>query len=448
MKNLNFILFNKELNKIFITKANGQISLPVYDTQVTTNVGFDNPDIYNQWFERKYGFRVFRRYAIDSLYIDEAFFILECYKKDQTNILTSGIWIDIDDFQHPSRDIVLSVLKNYNSSYSMPWVTEDGFTEYIKWVEEKLFNLGINEISDIRQIKNAYVSTVFRFVTDKGDFYLKIIGSGFIREREITEDIIRWRFLPTVDVIAFKGDNSAYLMKDMGGCNLEDNLDEHYLKEVIVKIAQFQKRIINEVKLEDLKDYYNITIPTMLKEVDNLPYKCEVLLKGSKYQLSDSERSNLVKSLKYYRQILEEIDATIPNSLDHGDLRPGNIRINSEKSIIIYDWSWSSYTHPFFTIINFLHVVRENEIVKSIREELLDIYINEWREYASKEKLRKAYMNIEKLTRLYHAIADALWLESAVESYSENKYDKYSADGWLIDRRQYYFAHVLRRLIK
>lgn len=137
----------------------------------------------------------------------------------------------------------------------------------------------------------------------------------------------------------------------------------------------------------------------------------------------------------------------IPYSIDHGDLRPGNIRVNTDRGQIIYDWAWSNYTHPFFTVIGFFHTIRRNEDFKKEKYKLLDVYFDYWLEYASKDELKDIYLKLEKLTRIYHVVADIYWLQSLIEDYPDNEYNKFSADGLVIDKRQQYFSYVLKKLI-
>lgn len=447
MKNLYFILFDQERSKVLAVEKTGGFALPAFNGEVNLNVSFQSPHPFNRWFRENFGVTVFRRYAIDSLFIDDVYFIVELAPNEKRQP-TTGTWVDFKRLEPVQQQVVSAVAADFNRSYSMPWIKPTGFREYLDWTINKLHDEGVRNVTEIRQIKNAFVSTVFCIGTDMGCYYLKIIGSKFVREGEITQDIIRWGFLPTVEVIAFYKETKAYLMRDMGGCNLKGNLDSCYLKQLVKQTADFQKQIIERIPRHELTGYYDLTLPTMQRQLASLVSDTQVLLQNSRYQLTSQERDNLATKLEDYQAICTAIDIDIPNSLDHGDLRPGNVRICEDGSLLIYDWAWTTYTHPFFMVNNFLNIIRRNEIVKKLKAELVDDYLREWTEFAPIQKLKETYKNIEKLTYLYHTVIDAYWLHSIVKHYPNNSYNRYSADGWLIDRRQYYYSDVVRNLIR
>jgi len=449
VKALYFIILNQGLEKVFATEEGVGFSLPTYTTRVNVNVGFESPNPFNEWFEERFGLKVFRRYAIDSLHIDDVYFIVEASQANSKfEGLTGGQWVHFDALPPLQREVVSSVARHYNQSYGMPWIDAKGFHPYLNWALDLLQSEGTASVMEIEQIKNAYVSSVFRLITNRGDYYLKVIGSEFIREGAITRDLLRWGFLPTVEVVAFFKDGEAYLMRDMGGHNLEDAFDPRHLKEALLQTAHFQKQVLKHVNPCDLSGYYDLTIPTLKQHLDNAVDDARLLLANTHYQLTSEEEELIAGNLEHYTGICAAVGDLVPNSLDHGDLRPGNIRICDEDRLLIYDWAWTSYTHPFFMVNNFLSIIRRNEAVIKMKPALVDAYMTEWTEFAPIEKLRQVYSQIEKLTYVYHTTIDAYWLRAVATHYPDNQCDPYSADGWLLDRRQYYYADVVRKLTR
>ncbi len=436
MKKLYFVLFNQSLTKVFSVNND----LPLYDTKVKINVGFNDPTEYNKWFYEKFNILVYRRYAIDSLHIKNVYFIVEPVKyNDNLN------WTHISHLSKEVQKVIYKIAENYHKSFNVPWMNS-GFRKFIDFGIESLYKKGVNEIIKIEQVKNAYVSTVFKYKTDIGDFYLKIVGGNFIKEIEILKNLLSKEYIPKVDVININEDKTAYLMSDMGGNNLENNFKFEHILDTTQLIAKLQKQVIHDF---NKTNFYDLTLPTINKLIDEIPYSYKELLKESPYQLTHEEENDLLNSLEIYKKKLKLIQQinVVPNSIDHGDLRPGNIRVNTEKGQIIYDWAWSSYTHPFFTMIQFIHIIR-NQISPINKEKIINTYLSYWLDYGSLYNLKEIYTKLVSIIRLHHYVIDKYWLEAIKKDYPENNIDPYSMDGWLYDRRQYYYYGVLKKLIK
>jgi len=179
---------------------------------------------------------------------------------------------------------------------------------------------------------------------------------------------------------------------------------------------------LGEISSEVRKLFGNFKAEISEHDIENLRRKIEMAL----------------DSLAYLKQI------TIPYSIEHGDLRPGNIRV-TEQGFTIYDWSLSIITHPFVGISQFLHVIRKN-ITKDQKKQLIDIYLEQWSEYCDIESLRTAYAIVEELKMFFFLYADFYWLKDILSSGVDPK-DEKSADGWLLKRRFHYFKGVLSNII-
>jgi hypothetical protein len=135
----------------------------------------------------------------------------------------------------------------------------------------------------------------------------------------------------------------------------------------------------------------------------------------------------------------------IPSTIQHGDLRPCNIRV-VEDSYIFYDWAWSAISHPFIDISQFLHIIR-GTIPDDSKDFLVNAYLNEWVEHGTFEQLKSAYLIINELKELFMAFSDYQWLVG-IFNECNGKIDEMSADGWLLKRRYYYFSRILKRFIE
>jgi hypothetical protein len=136
----------------------------------------------------------------------------------------------------------------------------------------------------------------------------------------------------------------------------------------------------------------------------------------------------------------------IPDTIQHGDVRPGNIRTVGDH-YVFYDWAWGAVSHPFIEASQFLHVIRENFPMDTpAKEMLVGTYLREWLACGTYDELKHVFTVVDNLKELFMAYVDYNWLD-AIRSNCGETIEAMSADGWLLERRRYYFAKALRRFL-
>jgi len=136
-----------------------------------------------------------------------------------------------------------------------------------------------------------------------------------------------------------------------------------------------------------------------------------------------------------------------PHVIQNGDVRPGNIRV-IDNDYIFYDWAWGAVSHPFLEPSAFLHIIRRTLPTGiSAKEILVETYLNEWLKYGTQDELKTVFAIFDELKELIWAYVDYIWVKDIYTASSE-PIEPMSADGWLLDRRTYYFERVLRRFLK
>ena len=331
----------------------------------------------------------------------------------------------------------------------MPWSRPGGYEAAIAWMFGQLDHLGIVPTGSLEQVKNAYVSTVFRCGTEAGDVYLKMLPKIFVRELEVTEKLAEWNITKLPRWLASDATRGFILMKDMGGCDLTACCHMDLLKAAMRQFADFQIASIPFMDVESPKPFYDWRIPVLTGQIDAVVEEAPALLYGSPYQVTEEEALQLRSQLPRWKALCAEIEeAGIPDTLDHGDLRPGNIRIVGE-SVIFYDWAWSAITHPFMGPTGFLHVVRHAlGASQNAKEALRDAYLEPWTEYAPQQELRQVFELVDRAKTLYGVVGDAEWLRSIQAALGRRVPNSTSADALTVRWRQYYFAKMLRRLLR
>lgn len=422
-------------------------AIPCPHKEVDESYGFDSPEIDNQWFYYNCGLYVFRRYVcFDNQYCISIF---ETYTYLQST--DDYRWMEYNDIinfvNQDERNILLNVISNYNVSRNVPWVNIDGFRPYFDWVNTVAKTQSFSIVGTIRQIKNAYVSTLFLIPTSIGDLYLKIPTTTYLNNIVDTEYFWSKEISNIPDFISISPNERAYLTKDMCGTDLSSENDVDTYKCIVRRWGKMQQGLISsdkrfKDKLERLHDYTPRKILSSLDKFINQviflfeyikkPLAKETIIKF-KSKVSDAE--NLLDLLCTFN---------IPSTLCHGDMRPGNIR-KIDGEFKLYDWGMSIYSHPFYDITNFLHVVRR-QLPDKEKSSVINAYLSEWNSCESVENLTAAYALVEQLTDFYMVYQDCQWLMEILQ-VCNNNIMKYSMDDWLFSRRLYYFIRVFDRFI-
>lgn len=447
MASFNLLLMLPDSKNERVLACKGGNGLPSYTELVGENVAFDEPQMYNNYFREITGIPVYRRYTFNTP--NYVVFVFEQANRDNVIPRNGFDWVSYDDFMAANCDevnkIAKSVSLHYNLSKNMPWVNAKGFTPYFAWLNSVCEKNGIRINGEIVQLKNAYVSTVLCAPTDMGNVYMKIPGKLYIAELSFTSELRKLGIADLPGWIDFDLNMNVVLMKDMGGNDLPNQSDIDTLKVVILQYAQIQKDSILHLPLNF--EHYDNTIAAILDKLDTFPQKSFEMLKGTQYEISKDELAKLSDHITTAAALLKSINhIPVPDTIHHGDVRPGNIRV-VDGNYIFYDWSWGAISHPFIEIVSFLHIIRRTLPNESAKEMLIDSYLQEWLSYGTLNDLKYAFSTLSVLKDLFFALVDYDWVE-AIKRSSNESIDFMSADGWLLERRNYYFANVLRRFIK
>jgi hypothetical protein len=101
------------------------------------------------------------------------------------------------------------------------------------------------------------------------------------------------------------------------------------------------------------------------------------------------------------------------------------------------------------SITSLLHILRKTvaEPVDT-RQALRDAYLEAWRAYASLDELRWIFELVDRARILYGVLSDATWLRCLNAALAGSPSSPTSADAWTVQRRQYYYAKMVRRLFE
>lgn len=422
-------------------------AVPCPHKEVNESYGFDSPEIDNQWFYNNCGLHVFRRYVcFDNRYCISVF---EPYTYSQPT--GDYRWMEYDDIitlvNQDELIVLLNVISNYNISENMPWVNLDGFRPYFDWVSTVAETQSFSIMGTIRQIKNAYVSSLFVIPTSIGDLYLKIPAITYLNDIVSTEYFWSKEISNIPDFISISPNERAYLTKDMCGTNLPSENDVDTYKYIVRHWGKMQQGFtLSDKRFKDkLLRLHDYTLQKILSSLDKFINQVDFLFEYIKKPLIKEAIAALKSRVGDVEDLLDLLcTIKIPNTLCHGDMRPGNIR-RIDGEFKPYDWGMSIYSHPFYDITHFLHVVR-HQLSDKEKSSVVQAYLSEWDSCESLENLTAAYALIEQLTDFFMAYQDCQWLMEILQ-VCNNNIKKYSMDDWLFSRRLYYFIRVFDRFI-
>jgi hypothetical protein len=307
--------------------------------------------------------------------------------------------------------------------------TDPGHELALSWASDRLEEWGRSRSRAPELVKDTYVGTVLRLPTDAGDAWLKILPGVFIREIEITEKLREWGVAELPRRIAVDVERGLMLTEDMGGHDLADDPAPELVARAARTFAEFQLATLARVDHERPYPLYDWRIEVLADRARDLPGEAEGLLAGSPDALSEAEAEGLRRVMPGWLDLCARIrECGVPDAIDHGDLRPGNIRVVGDR-IVVYDWAWSAVTHPFFALASLLHHAGGGRLVA-------DAYLEVWSGVAPLDELRRAFGLVERAWPLYGAVADAAWLEVVSDADADTR-------RW----RQHYFARMVRRLL-
>lgn len=441
-----YVLINNN-NEILMQKNLPYYTIPSASEEVDLSYGFDTVENDNLWFHINCGMQVYRKYVF--FYHQYCVAVFELHKI--INLVDNYLWIKLDSINeyvenHDELEIISNAIKNYDYSKNVPWAGS-GFQPYLSWVNSVAEQQKFSIIGQAKQIKNAYVSSLFIIPTNIGDLYLKIPSTTYLNDVVNIEYFLTRVISGLPDFIAISPDKRAYLTKDMKGYDLPPQIHVEALKNIVKHWAVVQQKYTSSNKLfaDKLSTFHDYTSKEILSRLETFPSEISFLFDYMDRPLNEETILKLKNKLCTIKELFIRLEeCKIPNTLCHGDLRPGNIRLVS-GSFIFYDWGMSIYSHPFYDICHFLHVIRR-QLSETDKKRIVCTYLNQWECFESSENLIKAFNLIEKLKDFFMTYQDHQWLLEILKA-SGYKIEKYSIDDWLFSRRSYYFLRVFDRFI-
>ncbi len=245
----------------------------------------------------------------------------------------------------------------------------------IQWGYKKLLSLGYKLKSkhpeDVQDTPWSYVA---RFITTDGYIYLKHTPSHLALEAPII-NILRNQFKAAVpEVTAHDATLNTLLMKDAGQ-PLRGILKQKFNGTLLCKaIDQFTSLQISIAGHIDV--FLDMGVPDW--RLENLPElylwllsKTDVLIAEG---LSNEEMGQLQALHRTVSDLCEKLSSyAITQTIVQPDFNDNNALIDASSHITLIDLGEIAISHPFFSLINFLFVIKKHHALKETSDDYLNL---------------------------------------------------------------------------
>jgi hypothetical protein len=223
----------------------------------------------------------------------------------------------------------------------------------VVWAKKNLLRAGQTNVLSQSMIADTSYSTVYKFVTTNGIFYLKIVPKELFMECDMLDMFYKLNIDSTPKCLAKNAELNAFLMPSCGNITLRKMFDGKIDLALIKKgIAQFTK--IQRSFEGHVNSLLSMGAPDWRLEKFQNSY--ERLIQNKELLLSDGLTPNEIKQLQSlqtkHRDLCEELsNYNIPDTINHGDFHENNIILDQETSkVTIIDWGEVTISHPFFSL--------------------------------------------------------------------------------------------------
>ncbi len=291
------------------------------------------------------------------------------------------------------------------------------------WIEAETSRQNIKITGPIEQPHIYPWSTVLRVPTNEGTLFFKATAQETLYEAALTQALAGWYPHCMPEFVAVDASRGWMLMRD-GGEPLRASIRP--TKDIAPwtpVISLFSKVQIDSA--EHVSELLTLGIPDW--RLKNLPNLYSQLLKDTEILRLDqsdgltSEDFQRVQELApRFAQICNQLAAFgIPETVNHGDFHDGNILVKDGR-ITLFDWGDGCAAHPFISLRTFfvsIEIALDLEDFSFTPEmaALLDVYLEPWQQFTSKENLLAAY----KTSRCVASIVKTLMWHKTVSSLEE-----------------------------
>jgi hypothetical protein len=297
-----------------------------------------------------------------------------------------------------ARELVADWFRRESGELPMqgaPWTRRGWYVEALAWSVGHLRALGAPSTQPPEQIRAWERSCLMRLPTDSGSFFFKAAPDPMSHEPAMMEWLARAYPLSFPQVVAVDSDRGWLLQREAGGAALPLNevREEEEWYRAVRRLAEIQLDCSGRGHELRALGCPPRGLEVLARRVPKLCADASAMLPGQPGGLTRTQIERVAALAPTLLALCEELaSCEIPDSIEHGDLDPGNI-LSTLDGPIYLDWSDSSISHPFFSVAP-LATEAANLLPASSRElrrRLRDSYLTPWSVLAPYPVLVRAF---------------------------------------------------------
>jgi Phosphotransferase enzyme family len=313
------------------------------------------------------------------------------------------------------------------------WQDLEWRKEVRAWIHTQAQRHSILITGEIEQPHIYAWSTVLHVPTDQGKLFFKATAPETIYEAALTQSLARWFPDCMPEFVAVDAGRGWMLMRDGGEqlrASIRPTKDIAPWKPVIKRYAEVQIGLaehVTELLSLRLPDHRLSVLPRLFTEL--LADESNFIIDHKK-GLTSTEWQQVKDKASRFEQICSKLATYgIPESLNHGDFHDGNVLVKDGR-MTFFDWGDASVAHPFTSLRTFfvsieMSLVLEDYAFTPEMTELLDLYLEPFQGFTTKENLWKAY----QLSKPVASIVKALAWHTTISRMAEDLRKEYA---WIV----------------
>jgi hypothetical protein len=333
------------------------------------------------------------------------------------------------------------------SSNHLPWQDPDWMRQAHAWIHAETARRSIQITGDIEQPHLYPWSTVLIVPTSDGRLFFKATAPETIYEAALTQKLAEWIPDCMPELVSVDPIRGWMLMRDSGEQLRQFIRPARDVKPWIPVIAQYadvQIKLVDRVsEILDLgiPDYRLALLPSLYS---GLLADEESLMIDQEKGLTSGEFQALQEKTSRFQQICSELVAFgIPETLNQCDFHDGNVLIKHGR-VTFFDWGDVGITHPFVSLRTFFVSIEislqlDEYSFTPEMEALLNLYLEPWEKFSSKEQLATAY----QLSKPVASIVKALLWHAGITKMDSNIRQEYA---WIVPELLREFLYHEKRL--
>lgn len=310
------------------------------------------------------------------------------------------------------------------------WQDPEWLKQASDWIRAEAERQSINITDEIEQPHVYPWSTVLCIATDKGMIFYKATAPETVYEAALTQTLAALYPDRMPELLAVDTARGWMLMRDGGDplrASIRPTQDITPWTPVISLFSELQVGLVehvSELLALGIPDWRLMHLPKLFSQ---LLMDTDSLLLDKPGRLTSEEFLRVQELTPRFTQICDELASYgIPETINHGDFHDGNVLLRDER-VTLFDWGDGCVSHPFVSLRTFFISIEislklEDYAFTPEMSALLDLYLEPWQRFASKEKLLAAY----KLSRCVASIVKALTWHKTVSNIEGPLREKYA----------------------